>query len=113
MDNVLPSAIASELDARCRSTARSAGTFRVVVGEQSHPVVELNDKGFVIVAEGRPPLRGFADVFRGSERVLHGLVTCAWARDGQVGYDFKRDALGQHVPADYVLPEHAGLLESS
>lgn len=111
MDNVLPAGIATELAGNIRRHATAAAGYRVVVGRESHPVLELKSDGFVIAADGRPPLRGYADLFRGEDRVLHGLVTCAWAEDGRVGYDFKRESVGTNVPADYVLPNHSGLLE--
>ena len=71
--------------------------------------MELTESGFVIEAEGRPPLRGYADIFRGDDRVLRGLVVCSWAQDGLVGYEFKRDTTGAEVSADHVRPDHAAL----
>ena len=64
----------------------------------------------VIEAQGRPPLRGYTDIFHGEERVLHGLVVCTWAKDGLVGYEFKRDTTGGEVRPDHAPPEHSGLL---
>ena len=112
MENILPDGFGADnigQDQRPSRAARSGG-YRIVVGKVSHPVLELRADGFVIAADGRPPLRGFADVFHGDERVLHGLVTCAWADNGRVGYDFKRGTHADPVPADYVRPAHAGLL---
>lgn len=111
MDSLLPSDIASGLSAGEARSSRTKSSYRVVVGNASHPVLELRQDGFVIAVDGRPPLRGYADVFQGDDRVLRGLVTCAWAEDGRVGYDFKRSTGGHNVPADYVLPAHSGLLE--
>ena len=57
--------------------------------------------------------RGNADIFRGDERVLRGLVICSWAQDGLVGYEFKRGTADGTAPADYVRGPVAGLLPSS
>ncbi|MEM9138319.1 MAG: hypothetical protein AAGB15_00685 [Pseudomonadota bacterium] len=108
MDMVLPGG--AERAAVADRKRRGAPRYRVVAGAASHHIVELNDAGFVIEADGRPPLRGYADIMQGDERVLRGLVVCTWARNGLVGYEFKRETAGLAVPADYVLPAHSGLL---
>lgn len=74
----------------------------VRVGKAQFPVVELSGQGFVITADGRPPLRGFADIFRGNERVLRGLVTCAWTEEGRVGYEFKHATQAAPIGVDHV-----------
>ena len=112
MDSFLPREIEGALEMHRRNTQRRTSRLRVRAGERDHQVLELTDEGFVIEADGRPPLRGFADIFRGDERVLRGLVLCAWAEDGLVRYEFKRDTAGGNVSPDYVPPVHAGLLGS-
>lgn len=112
MDAILPGNVATALEAQRQRDLRHSSSFRVVAGGRSHPVVHLGKSGFVIEADGRPPLRGYADIIRGEERILRGLVVCTWARNGHVGYEFKRDGGGTVVPADYVMPAHAGLLDA-
>lgn len=112
MDAILPGNIATALEDQRQRELRHASAFRVVAGGRDHAVVKLAKSGFVIEADGRPPLRGYADIMRGDERILRGLVVCTWARDGLVGYDFKRDGFGNNVPVDYVLPTHSGLLDA-
>ena len=73
----------------------------VQVGSDQFPVTRLSDQGFTITAEGRPPLRGFADIFAGESLVRHGLVTCAWHEGDQVGYEFKHASWAGQVAADY------------
>ena len=110
MDSLLPKEILGALEVERRSNLRRASRLRVHAGTRDHQVLELTDEGFVIEADGRPPLRGFADIFRGEERVLRGLVVCTWAEDGLVGYEFKRDTAGGNVAPDYVPPVHTALL---
>lgn len=93
-----------------RDVQRRSSRLRVCAEGRDHQVMELTADGFVIEADGRPPLRGYADIFRGEERVLHGLVICSWAEDGLVGYEFKRDTAGGNIKADHAPPSHAGLL---
>ena len=112
MDAILPGSIATALEAERQRENRRPSAYRVVAGGRDHTVVRLGKSGFVIEADGRPPLRGYADIMRGDERILRGLVVCTWARDGQVGYEFKREGSGADVPVDYVLPDHAGLLNA-
>ena len=112
MDTTLPEDIAGALELARRRETRTRSRLRVRVGDRDHQVMELNTNGFTIEADGRPPLRGYADIFRGEERILRGLVMCTWARDGLVGYEFKRDTVGGAIAPDHVPPAHAGLLDS-
>ena len=112
MDTLLPKEIEGALALHRRNNLRHVSRLRVRSGLRDHQVLELTGDGFVIEADGRPPLRGFADIFRGDERVLRGLVVCIWAEDGLVGYEFKRDTAGGEVAPDYVPPVHAALLDA-
>ena len=113
MDSALPSEVTAALSASVHAKRRKPGPYRVKTGDRAVQVTELASDGFVIEADGRPPLRGYADIFRGDERVLRGLVVCSWAQDGLVGYEFKRGTADGTVPADYVRGPVAGLLPSS
>ena len=110
MDNIIPSDMAGALEGDWRARARQNSRYLVRADDREHPVLELTPAGFVIEADGRPPLRGFTDIFLGEERVVHGLVICTWARDGLVGYEFKHDTKGGQVRPDHAPPLHAGLL---
>ncbi|MEM7057442.1 MAG: hypothetical protein AAF557_07630 [Pseudomonadota bacterium] len=112
MDEILPGDVATALEAQRQRNLRHQAAYSVVADGQSHPIVHLGKTGFVIEADGRPPLRGYADIMRGDDRILRGLVVCTWARNGHVGYEFKRDGTGTIVPADYVMPAHTGLLDA-
>lgn len=112
MDAILPGNVAMALEAQRQRDLRHISSYRVVTDGRSHSVVHLSKTGFVIEADGRPPLRGYADIMRGEERIVRGLVVCTWARNGHVGYEFKRDSTGTVVPVDYVMPGHAGLLDA-
>ncbi|MEM6663997.1 MAG: hypothetical protein AAF666_17685 [Pseudomonadota bacterium] len=112
MEDILPSEIAGALaDARL-SNARRRTKYRVRHDFRDLPVIELTNDGFVIEADGRPPLRGYVDIYLASERVLRSLVICTWARDGLVGYEFKHDSLVSEIRPDHAPPKHAGLLSS-
>ena len=113
MDTALPEHISTALAERAEKRRDRKSVFRVRAGEREAKVVELASDGFVIQADGRPPLRGYADIFRGEECILRGLVICSWARDGQVGYEFKRGTTDGTVPVDYVRGPIAGLLPAN
>jgi hypothetical protein len=110
MDIVVPKEMAGAREMARRDSQRRTSRLRVCAENRDHQVMELTTDGFVIEADGRPPLRGYADIFRGEERVLRGLVICSWAEDGLVGYEFKRDTSGGEIRADHAPPAHAGLL---
>ena len=96
--------MADDADTRLRVTGLSqadASGLRVQVGRAHFPVTTISNEGFVILAQGRPPLRGFADIFQGDTLLRHGLVTCAWQEGNQVGYEFKHAAYAGPVAPDY------------
>lgn len=111
MEAKLPDDVAGALALARRNARRLETRLRVCTDGREHRVMELTGNGFVIEADGRPPLRGYADIFRGEERVLHGLVQVSWNEDGMVGYEFKRDTVGAEVSPDCEPPDHAGLIE--
>ncbi|MEM9045672.1 MAG: hypothetical protein AAGC81_13355 [Pseudomonadota bacterium] len=111
MDIAPRSEIAGVLAKKSRDTLRLRSRFRVIAQGRDHRIMELSAEGFVIEADGRPPLRGYVEIFDGDERVDRRLVLCDWARDGLVGYEFKRDGAGNDVPTDYVPSVIAGLIE--
>lgn len=118
MESVLPGDVVSEIELGRRRSRRARTRHLVVAGEREHHIVELTEDGFVIEADGEaageagglPHLRGYVDILLGDERIARRLAVFAWARDGLVGYEFKHDAAGRETPADYVKPEHLGLL---
>ena len=110
MDIELRGEIAGAIEVKRRDAMRRRSRFRVVAEDRDHRILDLKDDGFVIEADGRPPLRGYVEIFLGEDRVDRQLVVCDWARDGLVGYSFKRDSAGADVPADYAASELAGLI---
>ncbi|MEM7178843.1 MAG: hypothetical protein AAGD47_11250 [Pseudomonadota bacterium] len=72
--------------------------------------MDLTEGGFVIESEGRPPLPGYVEIFRGDDCIDRRLVICEWARDGLVGYRFKRASRNGRVAADYAPGGLAGLI---
>ena len=111
MDTELRAEIAGAIEVKRRDAMRRRARHRVVAEERDHMIVEFRDDGFVIEADGRPPLRGYVEIFLGEERTDRQLVVCDWARDGLVGYSFKRDSMGADVPADYAASHLSGLIE--
>ena len=112
METKLPSQVAEALAANAAAIHAKQNRYRVRAGTREVRLVDLALDGFVIEADGRPPLRGYADIFRGDECILRGLVICAWAADGLVGYEFKRGTTDGTPPSDYVRGPVAGLLPS-
>lgn len=110
MDTRLPDGLEAEREVARRNQLRRRTRFRVVAGERSHPVMELTRAGFVIEADGRPHLRGYVELLEGERLVTRRLAICTWARDGLVGYEFKRDTAGGEVAPDHVPPEHVALI---
>ena len=110
MESVLPGDLLSEIELGRRKSRRARTRHLVVAGEREHRIMELTERGFVIEADGLPHLRGYVEILLGDERIARRLVVFAWARDGLVGYEFKHDAAGRETPADFVKPEHRGLL---
>jgi len=111
MESILPGEILSEMQRERVKSRRARTRHLVVAGEREHRILELNDRGFVIEADGLPHLRGFVEIMLGEERIARRLVVFAWARDGLVGYEFKHDAPSHETPADFVRPRRIGLLE--
>lgn len=90
----------------------STSFHRVVADNVELPILSLDDHGFTIAADGRPPLRGYVEIFHGDSRVDRRLVICDWADDGIVGYRFKRREAKFRLPAvDYVRSAISGLIE--
>ncbi len=112
MEAALPEHVTDALASKAIATKRARASYTVHAAGRQIPVVELASDGFVIRADGRPPLRGYADVYLGAEQVLRGLVICAWAEHGLVGYEFKRGTTDGTVPLDYVRGPVVGLLPS-
>lgn len=110
MESVLPGDVLSEIEKGRRKSRRARTRHLVVAGDRQHRIMELTDAGFVIEADGLPHLRGYVEIMLGDERIARRLAVFAWARDGLAGYEFKHDAAGREIPADYVKPEHLGLL---
>ncbi|MEM6624091.1 MAG: hypothetical protein AAF674_17855 [Pseudomonadota bacterium] len=69
--------------------------------DAEHRILDFTANGFVIAADTPPPMRGFAEILLGRERVRHGLIVCCWSEDGRVGYEFKHHTQAQPVQADH------------
>ncbi|MEM7508851.1 MAG: hypothetical protein AAF415_19150 [Pseudomonadota bacterium] len=110
MDIGLREDIAGAMALRQRDALRRRSRHRVIAEGRDHRIIEFKETGFVIEADGRPPLRGYVEIFLGEERIDRQLVVCDWARDGLVGYTYKLDSAGADVPADYAASEIAGLI---
>src|SRR6056297_2736886 len=112
METRIPAEAASALEQDRRRRLRRRSRFRIAAADWLFPVIEITRKGFTIEAEEPPHLRGYVDILEGDEQIARWLVVCVSARDGLVGYEYKREGLGGDVPADFVLPGIAGLIEA-
>lgn len=111
MDQMLPEGMIAALELESRKHQRKAPRHAVIAGGHSHPIVVLNDTGFVIRASEGGLLRGFVDIMQGETRLGRRLVVCAWEQDGLVGYEFKSESSAKPVAADYAPPDIDGYLE--
>lgn len=101
MDQVVFHGISSK---QSRGRGRAKSHF-VKADGRSLPILSLTPGGFVIAAEHGPRLRGFVDIMRGRKRLSRGLVICAWAEDGMLGYEYKRENLSAPIAADHAPGE--------
>lgn len=87
-----------------------SGTYRVVAGGYSYPVVRLTNAGFALSAQDAPKLRGVVELYRDREYVLMGLVMANAPEDGEIFYDFKRATpVTDRPPLDFVMRLDDGL----
>ena len=112
MDTTLPTGFAGSLEVALRNERRQQTRYRVRSDQRNHAVMELTTKGFVIEADGRPPLRGYVEIVCEPSLVMRRLAICTWAENGLVGYEFKHDSGGGDAAPDHVRPKTAGLLPS-
>ena len=112
MESVLPGDVLSAMHVDRLKNRRRRSRHLVVSGDRQHRILKLTDTGFVIEADDLPHLRGYVEIMRGEERIARRLAVFAWARDGMVGYEFKHDAAGREVPADFVAPKRTALLDA-
>lgn len=110
MDNFVPKDVTAAMEVDRRNRTRQRSRHRVVAGTREHRVMNLRAHGFVIEADGTPPLRGYVDLYEGGRLLGQLLVVCVWARDGLVGYEFKHDNSGRNVPPDHEASRIAGLI---
>lgn len=85
-----------------RADALKRGRIRVVVGDQTYPVLEIGAHGFTIAADEPPSIRGFVDLFDGPRRLGRQLVVLASHRDGEARFEYKLQSAEGETPADYV-----------
>lgn len=105
MDATIPREFAGAMKLPPKKRRKKAAGYSLRWKKQEFPVIELTASGFVIAADAPPPLGGFTDIFEGPDRILRGLATCAWARDGLVGYEFKHGTPLGPIRVDHISPD--------
>ena len=112
MDGFLGDRLAAALKEARRQESIKRSRLKVVVGEDSHPILRIDDHGFTVAAEAPPALRGYVDVYDGPTRLARQLVVLASHRDGVAAYEYKLQSAEGEAPADYVRKREkvAGLL---
>ena len=112
MDGYLSEVVAKALREARRNEAVKRSRMKVVVGEESYPVIRIDDHGVSIAADQPPSIRGYVDLYDGPKRLGRQLVVLASHEDGVATYDYKLQSAEGEAPADYVRDREkiAGLL---
>lgn len=107
MDGFLAERVASALsEARLEKAVRRS-RYRVVVDEQTYPIIKIDDRGFSIAAEKAPSMRGYVDIYDGPHHIGRQLVVLASHGGGEAVYEYKLQSAECAAPADYVRSREA------
>jgi len=112
MDGYLSDVVAQALRDARRNESVKRSRLKVVVGEQTYPVLRIDDHGFSIAADAPPSIRGYVDLYDGPKRLGRQLVVLARHANGVAAYEYKLQSAEGEAPADYVREREkvAGLL---
>ena len=103
MDVHMSAEVLAGLDRARKQAAKDSNRLRVMVGEETFPVLRSWKGGFALDAQDAPNLRGEVAFCDGS-RVLHEcLIICSAHEGREMVYEYKRrtPAVDQ-APLDYV-----------
>ena len=105
MNDVLPDSVRAELLAAARKREKRKNRLRVVVGDDSYPLIALRQTGFTVDAEDASHLRGLVDIYDGIRHLSQCLIIAAEGQGDLMHYEFKRNtAASDGAPLDYERP---------
>ncbi|MTJ05470.1 MAG: hypothetical protein FH759_12355 [Sediminimonas qiaohouensis] len=94
-------------EARKRELKRSS-RLRIMVDDQTWPVLRLWDDGFALEVEEAPHLRGLVDLYDGARHLSQCLIIASAEEGGEMHYEFKRiTAAHDSAPLDFARDEDA------
>ena len=114
MTDFLTKELREGLAEACRLAARKKARLRIIVGEESFPVLRIWDSGFALDAEDAPHMRGLVDLYEGARHKAQCLVIASEQEGGEMRYEFKRATITHdQAPLDFARDENApaGLIE--
>ena len=104
----MPSDVIAELAKARAKPPRRTRRFRVAVGDEVFPVLNVWKGGFSVPTEDCPKLRGFVDLFDGSRHLASCLVICSEEEGETMRYEYKRVTKAQERgPCDFEVEETA------
>lgn len=96
MEEFLPKEVREGLELARKRDLRKKSKLRVVVGEESFPVLEFREGGFALDLDNAPKLRGLVDLYSGPTQLYQCLIVASEEEGGLMRYEFKRST----APAD-------------
>ncbi len=113
MTTYMPKEILDGLEAARIASLKKASRLRVLVDDQSHPVLSHWRDGFSVEADAVPSLRGLVDLYDGAVHLYQCLIVASETANGEMRYEFKRNtAASDNAPLDFYRDPQApvGLL---
>ena len=102
MSTYLPKEVREGLEAARRAALKKSSRLRVMVGDESVPVLSLWKNGFAVEEETAPALRGLVDLYDGGRHLYQCLIVASEAEAGEMRYEFKRNTVvSNQAPLDF------------
>jgi len=116
MTTYVPKEVQAGLEAARLAGLKKTSRVRVMIGDESYPVLHLWKTGFAVEAESIPALRGLVDLFESGRHLYQCLIVASEQEGGEMRYEFKRNTLAaDKAPLDFYRDPEApiALLGSS
>lgn len=109
MTPFIPQSVQEALDAARQARQSAKHRLRVLVGEETFPVLRLWEGGFAMRSSDAPvQLRGLVDLYDGARHLSQCLIVASEAEAGEMRYEFKRATPAtDRAPLDFYRPADA------